>query len=143
MEEEKIVKKSKFKQIILPLLIVVIVGIVTVLVINRIYLNELKYDIVVSDWTIKNPEIEGGFATIKFAVLVNCQKQEKYTIHYQDVWDIHEERGHKDSVLIEIEKLSNDEISELKKEHNLQEISKIKNFIDEHIESNYDIDIEK
>ena len=110
---------------------------------DKISLDTLNYDILISDFKVRNPEIEGGFATIKHAVLVNSEKKEMYTIKYQDVWDIHEKRGHIDSVSIEIEKLSNDEISKIKKENSTQEISKIKEFLNTYIKSNYKIDIEK
>ena len=165
MEETKNVKKSKFKKMIIPLLILIICIVIFILsfdkipetfalifkevivklspILFKISLDTLNYDILISDFKVRNPEIEGGFATIKHAVLVNSEKKEMYTIKYQDVWDIHEKRGHIDSVSIEIEKLSNDEISKIKKENSTQEISKIKEFLNTYIKSNYKIDIEK
>lgn len=143
MGETKNVKKNKFKKMIIPLLILIICIVIFILLFDKISLDTLNYDILISDFKVRNPEIEGGFATIKHAVLVNSEKKEMYTIKYQDVWDIHEKRGHIDSVSIEIEKLSNDEISKIKKENSTQEISKIKEFLNTYIKSNYKIDIEK
>lgn len=51
--------------------------------------------------------------------------------------------GNIDSVSIEIENLSDDEISEIKNNYTKQEISKIEQFLNMYIKSNYKIDIEK
>lgn len=143
MEENKNAKKTNLKKIIILLLIAITVVLIFVLSFDRISLNILNYDIVVSDFKVRNPELEGGFATVQYAVLVNTEKKEKYTIDYQDVWDIHEKNGNIDSVSIEIEKLSDDEIAEIKNNYTKQEILKIEQFLNMYIKSNYKIDIEK
>lgn len=92
MEENKNVKKSNLKKIIIPILIVIIIIAIFILSFDRISLDTLNYDIIVSDFKVRNPEIDGGFATVQYAVLVNTEKKEKYTIDYQDVWEIHEKK---------------------------------------------------
>ena len=71
--------------------------------------DNLSYDIVVREWEPQNSEIVGGYASIYYATLVNYNKKERYDITFSDVWEVHEERGDKDYVSIEIHKISGKE----------------------------------
>ncbi len=55
-------------------------------------LKNLRYNMILSDWTVSNPDIEGGFSTILESSFINTSKKEKYILTFTDVWPVHEER---------------------------------------------------
>ena len=104
-------------------------------------LEDLTYDIVLNDWTSKNDDIIGGYANTYESKLVNSDKKEMYTISYSDVWEMHEDSGDKDSVSIEVRKISDKKISNITNTAIIQNKSAVKDYINSHIKTEYDLKI--
>lgn len=104
-------------------------------------LKDISYNIVVSEWKAPNSDAIGGFSTTYSATLVNTNKKEMYTIHYSDVWEVHEERGYKDNVTIEIHKLTDKKLTNIINKYTEQKVSTIEEFLDANIDTEYDVEI--
>ena len=104
-------------------------------------LENITYDIIVSDWANKSGNMVGGFSTIYGATLVNSNKKEMYEIGYSDVWDIHEQNGSKDSVSVDVHKISDNKLANIQRKQYTQPMSTVKVFLDNHVKVDYDLEI--
>ncbi len=104
-------------------------------------LGDLEYDFIVDDWAQENSNILGGYASTEKAILVNSDKNEMYTIYYSDVWEVHEEKGSKDSVEIEVRNISDKKLSSITSNLSKADSASVKEFLDDHIENDYDIEV--
>ena len=78
--------------------------------------DALKYDIIIEKHRYEyegwNPaEIpETGYSTNYYYSVINSEKHEKYTIVYQDVWSIHNERGDYDTISVTTETVNDEDL---------------------------------
>ena len=138
-------------KIILPIIIVLIVLLIGIKIVdivrtkNQSIIDSLEYDILVEEHLYEyegvDPELvpAGGYSTNYNYTFINTAKKEKYLITYQDVWDVHNERGDKDIIIIKIEKIDGDEIKSAIKEYHKTKLSKVKTILDKHIKEEYEI----
>ena len=108
---------------------------------NNDILKKLEYDYIIDELKPVNDDIEGGFSIIYNAILVNSNKKEMYTIEYSDVWKVHEDRGYKDDVSIEIQKMSDEELLEITGKYKIQENSNIYDLLTQQLTTEYDLKI--
>lgn len=82
----------------------------------------------------------GGYSTKYYYTLINSIKKEKYTIVYENVWDVHNERGDKDKVTITINKIDDNEIQEnTNKYGKTSKLLSVKELLDKDINEKYNI----
>ena len=104
-------------------------------------MEDLTYDIVLNDWTTKNDGIIGGHSSTYTSTLVNSYKKEVYFISYSDVWETHEAHGEKDSVWIEVRKISDKKLSNITNKSKIQNNATVKDFLNSHIKTDYNLKI--
>ena len=81
--------------------------------------ESLKYDIIVEKHRYQYEGVDpsqipiGGYSDIYYYTLVNSELHEKYTITYEDIWDVHNERGDYDTITVDTTKISDDELNSL------------------------------
>lgn len=65
---------------------------------------------------------------------------EKYTISYEDIWQVHNDSGEKDNITINIEKINKDELQEyIDKYGKESKMKKVREMLDESIQEDYEI----
>ena len=106
--------------------------------------DSLQYDIIVEKHHNRDDNLDpslvsaGGYATIFHYTLVNSGLHEKYTIVYQDVWEIHNERGDRDTVTITTEAISDEELNDLITKYGKQNyLSSAKQLLEDNIKEPY------
>ena len=104
-------------------------------------LEDLTYNIIVNDWSSANDGIIGGFASTYKATFVNSDKKEMYTISYSDVWEVHEDKGEKDSVLIEVRKISDKKLLNITNKAEIRNNATVKDYLNSHIKTDYNLKI--
>ena len=111
--------------------------------------GSLKYNVVVEEHRFEYEGVEGeipatGYSSNYFYTLVNTKKKEKYEITYQDVWDVHNEKGDKDKLSYKITKLSNIEVRDYEEKYGKSDkLKKVKSLVATHTKEKYDIEKEK
>ncbi len=81
--------------------------------------ESLKYDIIVEKHRYQYEGVDptqiplGGYSDTYYYTLVNSELHEKYPITYEDVWDVHNERGDYDTISVETTKVSDEELNSL------------------------------
>ena len=133
-------------------IVILIISFIAALIIfflsfNNLRFNTLEYDIIVEKHRYQYEGWEfppsGGYSTSYFYTVINSEKKEKYILTYQDIWDIHNQRGDVDIVTIEIESISDSELNEAinnfgKSEENL----KFKDLFKQEVKEKYKIKFE-
>ena len=133
-------------------IVILIISFIAALIIfflsfNNLRFNTLEYDIIVEKHRYQYEGWEfppsGGYSTNYFYTVINSEKKEKYTLTYQNIWDIHNQRGDVDIVTIEIESISDSELNESinnfgKSEENL----KFKDLFEQEVKEKYKIKFE-
>ena len=143
-------KNKKAIIIIVILLVLVIVGVI-IKNINRIKLFNFEYDIIVeehrSEYENANPMdlSAGGYSTKYYYTVINSKKKEKYTVIYEDVFKVHNEKGNVDEISIEITSLTDNEVKEAIDNYGLNSTKgKLRNLLNKTIDEKYKINnIEK
>lgn len=65
---------------------------------------------------------------------------EKYTISYEDIWQVHNDSGEKDNITINIEKINKDELQEyIDKYGKESKMKKVREMLDESVQEDYEI----
>ncbi len=121
----------KKKIIIITSIIILIIGIILKLNINKIKLSLIKYDVLIEKHRYEYEGINnqamipaGGYSTNYFYTVINTEKKEKYTVTYQDIYDIHNKKGNIDTLKINIIKMTDKEIEKVKKTYKLNKRKK-------------------
>ena len=139
--------KNVKKIIIIAIILLVVIGIIlAILNKNAISLNRLEYDILVESNRYQYEGVDpmyvpdGGYSSNYYYTLINSVKKEKYTIAYQDVWDVHNEKGDKDKVTITINKIDDNELQEnINKYGKSSKLLSVKKLLDEHSNEKYEV----
>ena len=122
--------------------IFIVCGIVAVIAIIVIFkfttkdntLSKIKYDIVVEEHTSQNSSDESGYSSFYTYVVINSETKEKFVITYQDIWDVHNEKGDVDTISIETKTISDLEVQEAIDDYGkLEKPNKLKNLLDQYI----------
>lgn len=114
---------------------------------NNLRFNTLEYDIIVEKHRYQYEGWEfppsGGYSTSYFYTVINSEKKEKYILTYQDIWDIHNQRGDVDIVTIEIESISDSELKEAinKYEKNDKKLN-LRDLLEQKVKEKYKIKFE-
>ncbi len=113
---------------------------------NKSRLGKLEYDIVVEKGSTRTEGLNtsetpvGGYSTHYYYTLINSEKMEKYTISYEDIWQVHNDSGEKDNITINIEKINKDELQEyIDKYGKESKMKKVREMLDESIQEDYEI----
>ena len=121
----------KKKIIIITSIIILIIGIILKLNINKIKLSLIKYDVLIEKHRYEYEGINnqamipaGGYSTNYFYTVINTEKKEKYTVTYQDIYDIQNKKGNIDTLKINIIKMKDKEIEKVKKTYKLNKRKK-------------------
>ena len=121
----------KKKIIIITSIIILIIGIILKLNINKIKLSLIKYDVLIEKHRYEYEGINnqamipaGGYSTNYFYTVINTEKKEKYTVTYQDIYDIQNKKGNIDTLKINIIKMTDKEIEKVKKTYKLNKRKK-------------------
>ena len=139
--------KNVKKIIIIAIILLVVIGIILAYDI-LVESNRREYEDTYST-NVQNSEYEGmdpiyapagGYSTNYYYTLINSNKKEKYTIVYEDVWDVHNEKGDKDKVTITINKIDDNELQEnINKYGKSSKLLSVKKLLDEHINEKYEV----
>lgn len=120
----------------------IIIGVVAVVAIIVIFkfttkdntLSKIKYDIAVEEHTSQNSSDESGYSSFYTYVVINSETKEKFVITYQDIWDVHNEKGDVDTISIETKIISDLEVQEAIDDYGkLEKPNKLKNLLDQYI----------
>lgn len=134
-------------RIVILILIFIVALIIFFLSFNNLRFNTLKYDIIVEKHRYQYEGWEfppsGGYSTNYFYTVINTEKKEKYILTYQNIWDIHNQRGDIDTITVEIESISDSELEEAvnKYEKNDQKL-KFKDLFEQEVKEKYKIKFE-
>lgn len=144
---------KKNKKVIIIIVILLILGMIGVIIknINRIRLFNLEYDIIVEEHRSQYENIDpmyfsaGGYSTKYYYTVINSKKKEKYTVIYEDVFKVHNEKGNVDEISIEITSLTDNEVREAIDNYGLNSTKgKLRNLLNKTIDEKYKINnIEK
>ena len=106
--------------------------------------ESLKYDIIVEKHRYQYEGVEptqiplGGYSDTYYYTVVNSELHEKYTIAYEDVWDVHNARGDYDTITIETTKVSDDELNSLIEAYGkLSQQYSVKDFFEDDVKESY------
>lgn len=109
-------------------------------------LGKLEYDIIVEKESTRTEGLNtseisvGGYSNHYYYTLINSEKMEKYTISYEDIWQVHNDSGEKDNITINIEKINKDELQEyIDKYGKESKMKKVREMLDESIQEDYEI----
>lgn len=120
----------------------IIIGVVAIVAIVVMFkfttkdntLSKIKYDISVEEHSSQNSDTEGGYSSMYTYVVINSELKEKYIITYQDIWDVHNEKGNVDTISIETKTISDSEVQEAIDYYGkLDKPNKLKNLLDQYI----------
>lgn len=140
--------KNKKMIIIVISIIIIVAAVIGIGVIGKeiCRLNSLKYDILVERHRYQYEGVdpvmvpEGGYSTNYYYTFINSGKNEKYTITYTDVWEVHNERGDVDSIEIVTEKIGDDELQDyIDKYGKNSKMLSLKKILDEDIKEKYTV----
>ena len=116
-----------------------IVAVIAILVVFKLVtkdntLSKIKYDIVVEEHTSQNSGDDSGYSSFYTYVVINSETREMYTITYQDIWNVHNDKGDVDTISIETETISNYEVDDAINNYGkLEKPTKVKNLLDKYI----------
>ena len=106
--------------------------------------ESLKYDIVIEKHRYQYEGVDptqipiGGYSNTYYYTVVNSELHEKYTIAYEDVWDVHNARGDYDTITIETTKVGDDELNSLIEAYGkLSQQYNVKDFFEDDVEESY------
>lgn len=141
-------KQSKVLKIgIIVLSVLIIIGVIVLynmFVYPKSLLANLEYDILIEEHRNQYAGMADipatGYSTTYYYTVINSTKKEKYTLIYQDVWDIHNQNGDIDSIKIEIEEITDEEVQRAINEYGKKnKKSKLKDLFEQNIEEKYRI----
>lgn len=106
--------------------------------------DKLQYDIIIEKHRYEyegwNPaEIpETGYSTNYYYSVINSERHEKYTIVYQDVWSVHNERGDYDTISISTETVSDEDLDKyIEKYGKNAHLLSVKDFFEADVKEEY------
>ncbi len=106
--------------------------------------DSLQYDIIVEKHRYEyegwNPEEVpvGGYSTNYYYTVINSELHEKYTIIYQDVWSVHNERGDIDTITVTTEVVSDEDIDLYIEKYGKQDhLLSVKDFFEADVKEEY------
>ena len=135
-------KKNTSTFIIVGIVVIIALVIGFKLITKDNTLSKIKYDIVVQEHTPQNNDDEGGYASLYTYIVINSETKEMHTITYQDIWNVHNDKGDVDTIRIETKTISNYEVNEAISNYGkLEKPTKVKNLLDKYIHQ--DVVVEK
>ena len=106
--------------------------------------DKLQYDIIIEKHRYEyegwNPaEIpETGYSTNYYYSVINSERHEKYTIVYQDVWSVHNERGDYDTISVSTETVSDEDLDKyIEKYGKNPHLLSVKDFFEADVKEEY------
>ena len=106
--------------------------------------ESLEYDIIVEKHRYEYEGLpageipETGYSTNYYYVVVNSTLHEKYTLKYEDVWEVHNERGDYDTLTISTETISDEDLDNLIEQYGKNShLLKVKDFFEADVKEEY------
>lgn len=139
--------------IIVSIIVILCVAVIVILLIGNKgnSTNELasfEYDVLIEEHRHQYegvPDVlvpAGGYSTTYYYTVINSEEKEKYVVAYQDVWDIHNERGDLDTVTVNVEELTDSEIENAINQYGKNEKkSNLQDLIEKEVDEKYTIRI--
>ena len=133
--------------------IIVLTLLITIIIYTNIrysiYLDCIKYDILIEEHRYEYEGIDdsmiplGGYSTNYYYTVINSDKLEKYTVRYSDIWTVHNEKGDIDTIIIKKESIDKFELEyTIKKYGKNNEKNKLKELLNKNIKEKYVIKID-